>query len=46
MQQWMEIRQIVKDVQFEEENDCIVWQYSSLGKYSVQTLYVIISNRG
>jgi putative lipoic acid-binding regulatory protein len=44
MQQWMEIRQIVKDVQFEEENDCIVWQYSSLGKYC--SLYVIINNRG
>jgi hypothetical protein len=45
MQQWLKLRQIVEDVHF-EESDCIIWQYNSLEKYSVQTLYAIINNRG
>jgi hypothetical protein len=31
---------------FVDEEDSIVWQYSSSGKYYVQTLYAIINNRG
>jgi hypothetical protein len=46
MQQWLEPKQIVEDVHFEEENDCIIWQYSSSGKYSMQTLYAVINNNG
>jgi hypothetical protein len=46
MQQWLELKQIFEDVQYEEGGDYIVWQYSSLGKYSVQTLYDVINNRG
>jgi hypothetical protein len=45
MQQWLELRQIVEEVHFEEESDCIVWQYNFSGKYSVQTLYAVINNR-
>jgi hypothetical protein len=45
MQQWLKLRQIVEDVHF-EESDCIIWQYNSSEKYSVQTLYAIINNRG
>jgi hypothetical protein len=46
MQQWLELKQIFEDVQYEEGGDYIVWQYSSSGKYSVQTLYDVINNRG
>jgi hypothetical protein len=46
MQQWLEPKQIVEDVHFEEENDCIIGQYSSSGKYSMQTLYAVINNNG
>jgi hypothetical protein len=45
MQQWFELRQIVDEVHFKEESDCIVWQYNSLGKYLVQILYAVINNR-
>jgi hypothetical protein len=46
IQQWLESKQIAKDVQYEEGDDCIVWQYSSSGKYPVQTLRAVINNRG
>jgi hypothetical protein len=46
MQQCLGLKQIVEDVQYEEGDDCIIWQYSSSGKYSVQTLYDVINNRG
>jgi hypothetical protein len=45
MQQWLELKQIAEDVHYEEGDDCIIWQYSSSGKYSVQTLYDVINNR-
>jgi hypothetical protein len=45
MQQWFKLRQIVDEVHFKEESDCIVWQYNSLGKYLVQILYAVINNR-
>jgi hypothetical protein len=45
MQQWLELKQIVEDVHF-EESDCIVWQYNFSGKYLVQTMYAVINNRG
>jgi hypothetical protein len=38
--------QIVDSVQFSEEDDAIIWQFSSSGKYSVQSLYAIINDRG
>jgi hypothetical protein len=45
-QQWYERKQIVEEMHFVDEEDSIVWQYSSSGKYYVQTLYAIINNRG
>jgi hypothetical protein len=45
MQQWLELKQIAEDVHYEEGDDYIIWQYSSSGKYSVQTLYDVINNR-
>jgi hypothetical protein len=37
--------QIASAIQFSEENT-IVWQYQSSGKYYVQTLHAIVNNRG
>jgi hypothetical protein len=45
MEQWHEIMQIASTIQFFEEKDTIIWQYQSLGKYFVQTLYAIVNNR-
>jgi hypothetical protein len=38
--------QIAKSMQFSEEEDAIVWEFSSSGKYSVQSLYANVNNRG
>jgi hypothetical protein len=46
MNQWLEILQIASGLQFSDDEDAIVWQYNSLGKYNVQTLYVIVNDRG
>jgi hypothetical protein len=45
MNLWHELVQIASSIPFNEE-DAIVCQYNSLGKYSVQSLYVIVSDRG
>jgi hypothetical protein len=37
MQQWYELKQIANSVSFVEEDDSIIWQYNSSGKYSVQS---------
>jgi hypothetical protein len=33
-------------IQFFEDDDAIIWQYNSTGRYSVQSLYTIVNNRG
>jgi hypothetical protein len=43
---WFEVVQIASELQFSEEEDAIIWQFASSGKYSVQTLYAIINDRG
>jgi hypothetical protein len=42
----MEVVQIASGIQFSEDEDAIFWQYTSSGKYSVQSLYAIVNNRG
>jgi hypothetical protein len=32
--------------EFSEEQDAIIWQFNSVGKYYVQSLYAIVNNRG
>jgi hypothetical protein len=46
MQQWIEIMQIANSIQFGEENDAIIWKFNSTGKYSVQSLYAVVNERG
>jgi hypothetical protein len=43
---WYEILQIASDIQFRDEEDAIIWQFASSGKYSVQTIYVVINDTG
>jgi hypothetical protein len=37
--------QTAASISFGEEEDVIIWQYNLCGKYSVQSLYVVINNR-
>jgi hypothetical protein len=41
MNQWEELFKIASSIELTRDEDTIVWQYSSNGKYSVQTLYAI-----
>jgi hypothetical protein len=42
---WYELLQIASDLHFSNEEDAIIWQFHSSGKYSVQSLYVMINDR-
>jgi hypothetical protein len=44
--QWQELLQIASSIQLSDEEDVIIWQYNSLGKYSVCSLYAIINDKG
>jgi hypothetical protein len=46
MNQWYEVVQIANSIQFSDEPDTIICQFNSMGKYSVQSLYVVMNNRG
>jgi hypothetical protein len=43
---WLELVQIASVVEFIEEDDSIIWQYKSSEKYSMQSLYAIVNNKG
>jgi hypothetical protein len=45
MTQWKELIQIASGIELTDEEDSIIWQYCSNGKYYVQTLYAIINDR-
>jgi len=46
MLMWDELRAMIEGVVLNEEDDHILWNYSSSGKYSVQSLYAIVNHRG
>ena len=46
MLQWEELLRIVNSVILNNEEDTIIWKFNSNGKYSVQSLYAVLSFRG
>jgi hypothetical protein len=46
MNLWLEIVQLALTITFSEDEDALVWQFSSNGVYSLQSLYKIINFRG
>jgi hypothetical protein len=46
MDQWYGLMQIANGIHINEEEDSVIWQYPTSGRYSVQTLYAIINDRG
>jgi hypothetical protein len=46
MDQWLELLQVVSSVRFNDETDTLIWKYNSTGRYSVQSLYGVITDRG
>jgi len=45
-QSWLEIVELVFTIELTEEEDEMVWQYTSKGTYSSQSLYKVINFRG
>jgi hypothetical protein len=43
---WLELKQIASNIQLDGDNDTIIWQFNLPGKYSVQSLYVVVNDRG
>ena len=43
---WEEVCQLASTIKFSEEEDSMIWQFSSKGIYNVQSLYKIINFRG
>jgi hypothetical protein len=46
MNMWHELVQIASSISFTGEEDAIVWQFNSSGRYSIQSLYAIVNNKG
>jgi hypothetical protein len=44
--QWMEMQQIASSISFTDEPDTMIWHFNSSGRYSVQSLYGIVTDRG
>lgn len=45
-QSWLEVEELVATIQFSDDEDEMIWQFSSSGEYSSQSLYKIINFRG
>ncbi|KAJ1267594.1 hypothetical protein BS78_07G068500, partial [Paspalum vaginatum] len=45
-QAWLEVVKLAKTICFSEEEDALVWQFTSSGIYSSQSLYKVINFRG
>ena len=46
MNLWWELVNLMSEVTISEEEDQIIWAYSSSEKYSVQSLYAVVNFRG
>jgi hypothetical protein len=46
MELWEEVKLIASSIQLKDEEDIIIWQFNSSGKYSVQLLYIVLNDRG
>ena len=46
MNLWWELVGLVDNIVLYDEDDTIIWSYNSSGKYTIQSLYVVLSFRG
>jgi hypothetical protein len=46
MDKWHELLQIASSIQLIEEEDALMWQFSSSWRYYVESLYAVINNMG
>jgi hypothetical protein len=44
--QWQEVIEIATDLQLGDEEDTMIWKFNSSGRFSVQSLYDVINDRG
>jgi len=43
---WYEFLEVTENIAFIDDEDQIIWGYSSNGKYSVQSLYAVVNHSG
>ena len=43
---WYKLLEVTENIAFIDDEDQIIWSYSSNGKYSVQSLYAVVNHRG
>ena len=43
---WLEVVQIASTIEFSDNEDSLIWQFTSDGVYTSQSLYKIVSFRG
>jgi hypothetical protein len=46
MAQWMDLEQIASSIRLNDEHDAMIWHFNSIGKFSVQSLYGVVTDRG
>lgn len=46
MNMWWDLYSMIEGVSLTDEDDQIIWSFTSHGKYSVQSLYAVINSRG
>jgi hypothetical protein len=46
MNMWWELYGLIEGISLSGEQDHLLWSFTATGKYSVQTLYVVINHRG
>jgi hypothetical protein len=46
MELWEEVKQIASNIHKIDEEDSVIWQFNSTRKYSVQSLYAVLNDRG
>jgi hypothetical protein len=46
MELWEEVKQIASNIHKIDEEDSVIWQFNSTRKYSVQSLYDVLNDRG
>jgi hypothetical protein len=46
MNMWWELSSLVEGISLPDEEDQIMWNFTSTGKYAVQSLYAVINHKG
>jgi hypothetical protein len=46
MTMWLELTQFASSIQLNDEEGAMIWKFNSSGKYSAQSQYAMVNDRG